>query len=117
MAENTQAENGTQKAKRNYGPKVPVDVTVSQILDWLESGETRADIAAKLGLNLGQVNALFASSDKLKGKKTKKDLSKSFNLIDDTVDGETGTANQPTQETQEQQPQQPQPAQPVASWE
>jgi len=87
MTEGTNATNGAQEKKaRNYGPKTPVNVKVSQILEWLEHGETRQDIADKLGLNIGQLNALFASSDKLKGKKTKKDLTKAFVLEDDVVE-------------------------------
>lgn len=108
MAENT-AENGQKK--RNYGPKEPVTVSVTQILQWLEEGETRPEIAARLGLNLGQVNALFASSPKLKGKKTKKDLTKSFNLVDDTTDA-PADANGTGQAVQEAQPQGA-----TASWE
>ena len=95
MADTNQATEGSngEKRKRNFGPKEPVHVTVSQILAWLDAGETRADIAAKLGMNIGQVNALFASSPKLKGKKTRKDLTKSFVLTDDIPDEQAGASN------------------------
>lgn len=65
--------------------KPAVDIKISEVLDLLDKGKTRPEIAKHFDLNLVQVAALFRH-EKLRGKKTKKVASDAFNIVDDAPD-------------------------------
>jgi hypothetical protein len=65
--------------------KPAVEIKISDVLNLLESGKTRPEIAKHYDLNLVQVAELFRHN-KLRGKKTKKIASDAFTLIDDAPD-------------------------------
>lgn len=65
--------------------KPPVEVKISEVLEMLDNGKTRPEIAKHFDLNLVQVASLFRH-EKLRGKKTKKIASDAYNIIDDAPD-------------------------------
>lgn len=58
-------------------------ISISQVLADLENGVTRAEIGTKYDITAREVKALF-EYPKLKGKKAKKTLKLTFDIIDDT---------------------------------
>lgn len=61
----------------------PETITVSMIIEDLESGTDRAGIQTKYGLKTWEVTEMF-KHPKLKGRKAKKVRKLSFNFVDDT---------------------------------
>ncbi len=84
-------------------------ITISGILNDLENGLSRPEIAEKYEISPAEVKAMF-EHPKLKGKKAKKKLVLTFQLEDDTADvvAETATdspvkaIDPPTQKEQEE---------------
>lgn len=60
-------------------------ISISQVLTDLENGVTRAEIGTKYDITAREVKALF-EHPKLKGKKAKKTLKLTFDIVDDTPD-------------------------------
>lgn len=74
-------------------------ITVSEILSKLESGVTRDQIKEEYGLSHREMQELFRHP-KLKNRKTRKEVS--FELVDDTEEGDNTSEEEevPVEETQ-----------------
>ena len=59
------------------------EIRISEVLDLLEQGKNRVQIAEHFRITQREVKALF-EHPKLKGKKAKKVIENTFNIVDDT---------------------------------
>lgn len=75
-------------------------IRISDLLEYLDEGLTREEIAEKLGINMNECRKLF-QHPKLKGRKPKKPLP--FILIDDTEDENTEAEEIITEENSEEE--------------
>ena len=64
----------------------PTQIKVSDVLEMLNQGKERSEIAAHYGLNGSELKQLF-QHPQLKGKKTKKVKVPTFVIVDDVTEG------------------------------